>query len=260
MVVGPSGGGKTENIDVLSDCLGMLKDAGIKGNKYERVRHYKINPKAITMNQLYGAFDPNTREFIDGVLPNLYRNAAADTTPDLKFVLFDGPVDAIWIENMNTVLDDNRKLCLNSGEMLGMSDQMSMIFEVNDLSVASPATVSRCGMVYMEPESLTISPLIFSWLEGIPERLSEGLRATLLSLFEKYIASSLTFLRRFLKETIVTIDCNLCQSLQRLLDTWFLKFDVPDGFEPPPQSDVDEVENNIESLFIFALIWSGCDD
>ena len=56
-----------------------------------------------------GLLDPNTREFIDGVLPNLYRNAAADTTPDLKFVLFDGPVDAIWIENMNTVLDDNRK-------------------------------------------------------------------------------------------------------------------------------------------------------
>ena len=67
MVVGPSGGGKTENINVLSDCLGLLKDAGIKGKKYERVRHYKINPKAITMSQLYGAFDPNTREFIDGV-------------------------------------------------------------------------------------------------------------------------------------------------------------------------------------------------
>ena len=45
---------------------------------YQHVKHFKLNPKAITMNQLYGAFDPNTREFIDGVLPNLYRNAAAD--------------------------------------------------------------------------------------------------------------------------------------------------------------------------------------
>ena len=74
MVVGPSGGSKTENIDVLSDCLGMLKDAGIKGNKYERVRHYKINPKAITMNQLYGAFDP-IRELSMVFYQICYRNA-----------------------------------------------------------------------------------------------------------------------------------------------------------------------------------------
>ena len=93
---------------------------------------------------MYGEFDPNTREWQDGIMSTMYRHAAASTTSDRKWVMFDGPVDAIWIENMNTVLDDNKKLCLVSGESIKMSNEMTMMFEVED-SVSKFKRPSICG-------------------------------------------------------------------------------------------------------------------
>lgn len=159
MLVGPTGGGKTTVYSILADTLETLQGTEHKANNpfYQHVRTYILNPKSVTMGELYGEV-LQTRELItqqffsllslhsllsstpqvntltlewrDGLMALSVRDAVSDNTDDHKWVICDGPVDALWIENMNTVLDDNKMLCMANSERIKLTPSIHMLFEV----------------------------------------------------------------------------------------------------------------------------------
>uniref|UniRef100_A0A8C8DLQ1 Dynein axonemal heavy chain 12 n=1 Tax=Oryzias sinensis TaxID=183150 RepID=A0A8C8DLQ1_9TELE len=220
MLVGESFAGKTKVLHVLADTLSLMNERG--HGEEEKVIFRTLNPKSITMGQLFGQFDLVSHEWTDGVVANTFREFALAETPDRKWVVFDGPIDTLWIESMNTVLDDNKKLCLMSGEIIQMSNQMSLIFEANDLSQASPATVSRCGMIYMEPSQLGWKPLVISWINTLPDPLqSPDNRSLILDLFHWLIPPSLQMLRRHcrVRDSLAAFASSLVWSVGGCCDT-----------------------------------------
>ncbi|KAJ2998719.1 Dynein heavy chain 7, axonemal [Globomyces sp. JEL0801] len=235
MLVGEPFSGKTCAYKVLAESLceiGSKQPEGVE-TEWLKVQYKVINPKSITMGQLYGQFDPISHEWTDGVLATSFRAYASSTSPDRKWVIFDGPVDAIWIENMNTVLDDNKKLCLMSGKDL-------------------PATVSRCGMVYMEPERLGWRPLVTSWMNKI-FYLSERRKSFLQELFEHFIPETLQFVRSDCKEVAPTADIGLVNSLIRLFNC-FLKSIA--GKSPDENEKEFQLPQRLQNWFLFCMVWS----
>lgn len=138
------------------------------------MQKFECNPKAISIKLLFGEVDEASGDWQDGITALMFRQCQEETyKSDLKWVIFDGPVDALWIENMNTVLDDNKKLCLANGETIKMTTSMNIIFEVQDLLEASPATVSRCGMVFMENKDLGYEVYFQNWYQNLTSNLNQ---------------------------------------------------------------------------------------
>ncbi|XP_033612844.1 dynein heavy chain 1, axonemal isoform X2 [Fukomys damarensis] len=256
MLVGPTGSGKSSCYRVLAAALTSLKgQPSISGGVYEAVHYYVLNPKSITMGQLYGEFDLLTHEWTDGIFSSLIRVGAITSDTNKKWYMFDGPVDAVWIENMNTVLDDNKKLCLSSGEIIKLTEVMTMMFEVQDLAVASPATVSRCGMVYLEPSILGLMPFVECWLKNLPS-LIKPYEENFRTLFVSFLEESISFIRSSVKEVIASTNSNLTMSLLKLLDCFFKPFLPKEGLKKMSPEKLSRIPELIEPWFIFSLVWS----
>ena len=101
--------------------------------RYKGIQNIILNPKSITPSQLMGFFDDTSREWTDGILTYAIRKAASDITGKRMLVTFDGPIEPDWVENMNSVLDDNKRLNLVTGETIYLTPQMNVILECFNL-------------------------------------------------------------------------------------------------------------------------------
>ncbi|XP_034494845.1 dynein heavy chain 10, axonemal isoform X4 [Ailuropoda melanoleuca] len=141
-----------------------------------------------------------------------------------KYILFDGDVDALWVENMNSVMDDNKLLTLANGERVRLQAHCALLFEVGDLQYASPATVSRCGMVYVDPKNLKYQPFWKKWVNEIQNKAENG---NLETLFEKYVPYLIDMIvegivdgrqGEKLKTVVPQTDLNMVTQLTKMLD------------------------------------------
>ena len=153
---------------------------------------------------------------------------------------------------MNTVLDDNMTLCLANGQRIKLKNEMKCLFEVNDLAAASPATVSRIGVVYMTPSDLGWMPYVRSWVQKtISSECGSWVSARIILLFEKGFTKGLKFQRKFCKEPVVTVDIQLAVSLCSLFESIFT---VENGIIM--NSSQSELTYLLDKLFFFSYIWS----
>ena len=253
MIVGPTGGGKTTCFEVLHRAITKLHANDPLNEAYYKINVDILNPKAINLGELYGEINTSTQEWSDGLASKLIRRAAEDMSNERFWIIFDGPVDSLWIENMNTVLDDTMTLCLSNGQRIKLRNEMKMLFEVQDLATASPATVSRCGMVYMSGDTVGWKPNVQSWIQKIfadKSVLDAGSQNVLMSLFDQAIDRGLTKIRSGLREPIATVDLQLVTSLCNFLEVLL----VPEHLN----GDENYKKKVMTTIFMYSYIWGLC--
>ncbi|KAJ3130163.1 Cytoplasmic dynein 2 heavy chain 1 [Nowakowskiella sp. JEL0407] len=178
VIVGPSGSGKSSLINIVkSTCIKLG----------QKIVCHTVNPKSIDRKALLGYMDIDTREWFDGVLTFASREAVKQPQDVTTWIVCDGDVDPEWIESLNSVLDDNRLLTMPNGERIQFGRNINFIFETDSLKYASPATVSRMGMIYLSEETLDLKLLIKSKVSHFPPERQSSLSSWIDEFFFKSI-------------------------------------------------------------------------
>ncbi|XP_034030917.1 dynein heavy chain 11, axonemal [Thalassophryne amazonica] len=233
-VVGNAGTGKSQILRVLHKTYCNLNRRPVWND---------LNPKAVDIDELFGFIHPATREWNDGLLSSMMREQASITHLGPKWIVLDGDIDPMWIESLNTVMDDNKVLTLASNERVPLSPTMRLVFEISHLRSATPATVSRAGILYVNQQDVGWNPYVASWID---QRDRQTERAHLTILFEKYVPRCLEQMRNTFKTITPIPENSMVQTLCALLDCLLTPENIPS----------DSPRELYETYFTFACIWA----
>ncbi|XP_037537274.1 dynein heavy chain 11, axonemal [Nematolebias whitei] len=233
-IVGGPGTGKSQILKTLYRTYSNMKMKPLWND---------INPKAVTTDELFGYLHPATREWKDGLFSSLMRELTSVIHDGPKWIVLDGDIDPKWIESLNTVMDDNKVLTLASNERISLSSSMRLLFEISHLRAATPATVSRAGILYVNPQDLGWSSYVASWIDT---RQAQSERANLTILFDKYVPYCLEQVRCNLKTITPIPENSMVQTLCSLLDCLLTEDNTP----------ADSPRELYELYFVFACVWA----
>jgi dynein heavy chain, axonemal len=237
-IIGNSGTGKSQIWKMLAKTY---------QNMGKKCTTFDLNPKAVNTDDLYGCINPATREWKDGLFSCILREMANAPNTDPKWMILDGDIDPNWIESLNTVMDDNKMLTLASNERIPLKPHLRLIFEIANLKYATPATVSRAGILYMNVTDLGWNPYVQSWLD---RREDAAEKSNLSVLFDRYVNPCLDACRSGRFKMANVEEFSMVVALCSILEGLLTPTNTPKGCD----------KEWFELYFSFAAVWAfgGC--
>lgn len=227
IIMGPPGGGKSCILKILSEIFQVPLEI--------------INSKTVILRELIGKYDNNNR-WLDGLITSKIRNFnSVNSRLNEKWIVFDGPLASSQMEYLSPLMDERHNLTIFSGEVFLKPREMKIIFETCELEDTSPATISRCSILYIDPRELGWKPLLVSWLKKNNWDHDE----LFFKLFNNIFSKCLDWTFK-IKENRCLF--SIFNSVSGLMDI-ILKDALDSG------EDSKNIQYWIQAAFIFSLVW-----